>query len=200
LTSAGGEDTVERLPEFWVGVTVKPERRIGGATPLRSDENNMRRTKAATPVAADGEALPKATETIPYDEGVREGREIVARLGEVERGQQRDQQRLGELADKVEKKYGDRTLAKYAKDIGVAPCTLERHRSVYRAWKGIPAPGPVSYAAMRALQNHPDRAAIVKDNPNLTQSQARAQMRDHKEGTKGKSQDECQKNNKKWFK
>jgi hypothetical protein len=168
----------------------------------------MGKIRAATLVAAKGGALPKAngtapTETIPFDDCVREGREIVARIKDAEQGQLR----LGELADKVvQTKYGDRTLAKFAEAIGISHCTLERHRSVYRAWKEIPAPGPElpSYAAMRALQDHPDRAGIVRDNPKLTKAEASRMMSDHKEGkgapAKGKAQgDEWHKNNVQWF-
>jgi hypothetical protein len=117
--------------------------------------------------------------TIPYDQAVAEGKDIVAE-------EKRGQLRLGQLAHNVEKKYGDRTLAKFAKEIGISPCTLERHQSVYRAWKEKPAPGPVCYAVLRALQDHPDRYNIVKENPNLTQAKARDKMRDYKDAGKEK--------------
>src|SRR5262245_55893640 len=100
--------------------------------------------KASTKAAANA----RNDRPIPYDEVVAEYKEII-------KNQRRDQMRQGELADKVELKYGDRTLAKLAKDLGVSRCTLERQRSVYRAWDGIQAPGPVSYAVLRELQNHP---------------------------------------------
>jgi hypothetical protein len=108
---------------------------------------------------------------IPYGEAVAKGKAIIAKLdGE----QRRLQMRLGELADKVETKYRERTIAKFAKAIGVAPCTLLRHRSVYRAWDGmgIWAPGPVSYAVLRELQDHPKREAIVKENPKISKREA----------------------------
>jgi hypothetical protein len=63
---------------------------------------------------------------IPYEEAVDEGKDIVTKMdGE----QRRYQMRLGELADKVETKYADRTVAKFAKEIGVATCTLKRYLS-----------------------------------------------------------------------
>jgi hypothetical protein len=62
-----------------------------------------------------------------------------------------EQMRLGELADKLEPRYGDRTVAKFAAEIGIAACTLKRCLSVYRAWKGIEAPAPLSYAVLQEL-------------------------------------------------
>ena len=49
-----------------------------------------------------------------------EGKEILAKIEEAKRGQLR----LGELADKLETQYGDRTLAKYAEALDIASCTL----------------------------------------------------------------------------
>src|SRR6266481_5382098 len=77
------------------------------------------------------------TETIPFDEAVREGKEILARSADAER----DQLRLGEIADKLEPKYDDQTLAKYAKRIGIEQSTLNHYRTVYRHWKDILPPG-----------------------------------------------------------
>jgi hypothetical protein len=114
---------------------------------------------------------------LPYDSAVLLGKAIVAEM--LEAATEDHQRRLGELADRIEPKYGKRTLEVYAKTIGINKDTLERYRSVYRAWKKNPAPGPVSYAVQRALQNHPDRADIVARYPKLTQAQARAMMREY---------------------
>src|SRR6516225_10279736 len=107
---------------------------------------------------------PRQRNTINYDAAVREGQQIVAKM---ERVQWR---RLCELADGIEPRYGEQTLARFAADIGVVPCTFERRMSVYQAWKS--APGPESYppcfAVARELQSHPDRFAIIKNNPNIT--------------------------------
>jgi hypothetical protein len=110
---------------------------------------------------------------IKYEAAVSEGKEILARS-------KRDQLRLGELAANVETKYGDRTLANFAKELGISPCTLERHRSAYLAWQK-PAARPVSYAVMPALQDHPNRYDIVVENPKLTEAEARKLMRPHKD-------------------
>jgi hypothetical protein len=140
------------------------------------------------------------TDTIPFDDAVREGKEIVARLEDIER---ESHWRLGELADKLEPKYNDRTLAKFAEAIGIAACTLERHRSVYRKWKAIPAARPVSYAVLRALQDHPDRATIVEKQPNLTEREARKLMQGHRRASgKQRKQDQEEhwlKHHRKWF-
>jgi len=149
-------------------------------------------------VAIDANAPTDTISFIKYDVAVREGKEIIA-------NEKRGQMRLGELADKLEPKYADRTLAKFAAEIGIAACTLERHRSVYRAWKENPAPGPVSYAVLRALQDHPDRADIVKNNPDLTQAEARKLMRPYRGEDSGKQDKEEQetdwdKHNRRWFK
>ena len=55
----------------------------------------------------------KANEPIPYDEAVKEGRALRKEQNGTER---RIQLRLGELAARVETKYADRTLAKFAKE------------------------------------------------------------------------------------
>ena len=144
------------------------------------------------------------TDTINYDEAVHEAKGIVAKIDDAERGQLR----LGELAHKLDKKYGDRTLAKFAAEIGVAKCTLDRYQTVYRAWEGKLAPGPIStsYAVLRELQTHPDRAEIIRKNPNLTKREAHERMRELKGAAKTKQEqeqeqeDEWLKHDRKWFK
>ena len=146
------------------------------------------------------------TDTINYDEAVHEAKGIVAKIDDAERGQLR----LGELAHKLDKKYGDRTLAKFAAEIGVAKCTLDRYQTVYRAWEEKLAPGPIStsYAVLRELQTHPDRAQIIRKNPNLTKREAHELMRKREGAAKTKQEqeqeqeqeDEWLKHNRKWFK
>jgi hypothetical protein len=88
---------------------------------------------------------------------------------------------LGEKAHLLETHYREKTLERFVKDaeIDVAVCTLERWRSVYRAWYvEISAPGPISisYAVARTLQTHPNRLQIVTKNPKLTKREAEALM------------------------
>jgi hypothetical protein len=57
---------------------------------------------------------------------------------------------------------------------------LKRHLSVYRAWNGIEAPAPLSYAVLQDLQDHPNRAEIVNEKPKLTKREAREIMGQYK--------------------
>ena len=141
------------------------------------------------------------TEAIPYERAVREGQEILLNIEAAERGQLR----LGELADKLEPRYGDRTLAKFADEIGVAKCTLDRYRTVYRAWEGKLAPGPnfTSYAVLRELATHPDREETIRQKPNITKREAHDLMRKQANVTKEKQEREQEedwvKHNRRWF-
>ena len=165
-----------------------PERKHRLPTNGQLKRKGPRKAEPAASTSVPATATIAQADTIPYDDAVSEGKKIVA-------DEKRGQLRLGELADKLEPKYKDRTLAKFAKEIRIGACTLERYRSVYRAWKDKPAPGPVSYAVLRALQDHPDRLNIVKENPKLTQAEARKLICDPGKG----EQTDWHKHNKKWF-
>jgi hypothetical protein len=136
-----------------------------------------------------------------YDEAVLEGQEILKQIDAAERGQLR----LGELADKLQTIYGDRTLSKFAVDLGVAKCTLDRYRTVYRAWEGKLAPGPISvpYSVLRELATHPDRERIIRDDPQITKREAHDKMRKLKGTAKEKQQqdqeDEWLRDKRRWF-
>ena len=99
-------------------------------------------------------SAPTAEKSIAYDLAVREGKEIVAK-------READDWRLGELADRVQPKYADRTLEKFAKAIGVAACTLERKRSVFRAWMDISEPAPKSF---HSASQWPCRITLIAPN------------------------------------
>jgi hypothetical protein len=120
------------------------------------------------------------TDTIDFnfDAAVVEGKQILKQIETAERGQLR----LGELADGLERVYGDRTLAKYAAELGIAKCTLQRYQNVHRAWKGKVAPGPPlpSYAVLRELQTNPEREQIIRENPKITKREAAALERKRK--------------------
>jgi hypothetical protein len=115
-----------------------------------------------------------ANNTINYDAAVREGKRIVAEMDEMEQSHWRRLWRLCELADGIETQYGEQTLQRFAKDIGVVPCTFVRRMSVYQAWKSAPGPEsyPPNFAVARELQSHPDRFEIIKNNPNITKREA----------------------------
>jgi hypothetical protein len=162
------------------------------------ETKKVRKQAKAPPV--NDTAVP--LETIPYEQAVSEGQEIVAKIEAAERGQLR----LGELVAKLEKKYGDRTLAKFAEELGIAKCTLDRYQTVYWAWEGKLAPGPIStsYAVLREFATHPEREQIICKNPNLTKREAHELVRKRKYAAEEKQQQEQQddwlKHNRKWFK
>ena len=124
-----------------------------GKHPKRTDTNQM-------PVPV----------TISFDEAVREGKDIQAKRQEAERSQLR----LGQIADTVEPKYKDRTLAKLAEKIGIESNTLNHYRTVYRAWKGIlpPAAKSTSFAVLQVLASHEDRVALITAEPNMSKRRA----------------------------
>jgi hypothetical protein len=162
------------------------------ATAVSETTTNI--SEAATDVSEVSEATTDATDDITFDVAVTDGKEIVEREG-------RDQMRLGELADRLETKYGEGTLKKFADAIGVAQCTVKRRRSVWRAWKGAPAPHSISYAVAQELEAHPDRVAIVAENPKLTRAAARRLKQEHKGTAKPKTElmDEWQEDTDGWF-
>ena len=140
--------------------------------------------------ATDSAAL---ADVIPFEDAVRECKEIRARIEVRNEDTERDHFRIGEIADKVEKtKYGDRTYAKLAERSNIAYSCLKRYLSVYRAWKGTPfgAPGPqsVSYSVLRELAalpevaGLPNREQIIRDNPDITKREAE-QLRRERKGT-----------------
>jgi transposase-like protein len=118
---------------------------------------------------------------INYDAAVTEGKTLVAAINS-------NGMRLGELADRLEPKYGDKTLERYAKDIGVNVATLSRWRSVYRRFKGIEAPEPQSPTVLKIIQGHPEAEEIAK-GPKLTARQAHTLMRDYRKAHPEKQQE-----------
>jgi hypothetical protein len=146
-------------------VVFKGRRRQGGAALIRS--------VAANDVALGRRSAPAEQKlAFDYAEAVAEAKEILAQM-EGSRGRL---MRLGELADKIEARYGEQSLKRFASEIGIAACTLARCRSVFRAWDEKGAPAPISYAVAQELQNHPDKFDLVRKNPNLTKREARKIM------------------------
>jgi hypothetical protein len=119
------------------------------------------------------------TDTIDFNAAVIEGKQILKQIELAERGQLR----LGEIADKLEPKYGDRTLAKFAAEIGIDKTTLNNYRSVYRAWEGKLPPGVIfpSFTVLKELQNVEDRAELIKDEPTMSKRRAEVHrvLKDH---------------------
>jgi hypothetical protein len=80
------------------------------------------------------------------------------------------QMRLGEIADRLETKYGDSTLVRFAEAIGTNVNTLQNYRSVYRTWHEDPRVISFpKFSVAKALVKHPERARIVADHPEITE-------------------------------
>jgi hypothetical protein len=107
-------------------------------------------------------------EVFPYDEAVVEGRNLVSSMKD-------SQFELGRIADKLEPKYEERTLERFAEEIGIDHGTLKSYRTTYRAWKDQPA-RPPGYSVAKALNRHPNRADIIQETPELTVLEAEKKM------------------------
>ena len=94
---------------------------------------------------------------------------------------------LGKLADGLKPIYGKETLARFAKKIRLSADRLNRCRSVYRAYKDKEIKGPSpKFGVLQALQGHPEREEIIRENPKLTVAQARTFMRDLRQSRGGR--------------
>jgi hypothetical protein len=162
---------------------------------------------AAPPAVTNGSAPSQATEaTAPpgsanytFQDVIDEGKALRAKAEKIDDEQGEIQDRLGEIAHEIvyEQKWGNKLkLTAYAKLIDYDSCAvLRRYMSVHRAWHDIPwrefrPQGPILYAVRRALQGHPQRADILRANPNLTPSEARKEMRDYNKKLKGGEDDD----------
>ena len=110
---------------------------------------------------------------VPYDKAVIEGKKIISEI-------EGHQWALADLANCVEPKYGDATLKKLGEDIGINFHTLERLRSVARAWPENRRRRLNSFAVHQDLMAHPNRHQMLLDNPNLTTRQARKLSTEHR--------------------
>jgi hypothetical protein len=132
---------------------------------------------------------------IPFEAAVRQGRVLWAEITKGDRASMR----LGELADKIEPRYADRTLKKYADEIGALYETVKRCRTTYRQWVKIGAPAPHSYAAAQVLHKHPDAAAIASNKPDITKDEASKLVQEYKQRTdKSKGADGNRKHHEGW--
>jgi hypothetical protein len=64
---------------------------------------------------------------VSWDQAIKRGKECLVRASDI-------QWELGELADRIEPKYGDETLKKFAEELTVSPLTLRNYRAVFRAF------------------------------------------------------------------
>jgi hypothetical protein len=140
-------------------------------------------------------ALPPALDRTDYKAAVTEAKQIIARS-------EKDHWRLAELAAGVETKYKKESLKQFARDIGVAYCTVERLRSVWRAWEKIPGPPPKFYSVAQALQDLPDddKIAAMAKNPSMREARKLAQEhKEKKDSKKAEPKPDSQKQDEKWF-
>jgi hypothetical protein len=132
----------------------------------------LKRTTALTPVRnTEPTATLPTNDDAAYQADVAQGKRIVAQMSQ-------KQWQLGDLADKVEKAYGENRLERFAEDIhfdGVAS-TLERYRDVCRAFPKTRG-RPRFFASAQVLAPHPSRLEIVEREPGISERDARAIMR-----------------------
>lgn len=130
------------------------------------------------------------TEIIKYEDGVAQGKALVARLDA-------DWWALCELATRLEPKYDEQTHKRFFAEIGI-DSVGERRLSVFRAWQpifaswaadGNPALGPssVPYTVLRELQDHPKRDEHLKSNPTMKKADAVKVMKAHRKKTRVRS-------------
>jgi hypothetical protein len=114
---------------------------------------------------------PAPPDQIPYEEAVRQGKEIMANIS----GKQWE---LGDLAATVTKDYGQNRLEQFAQDINFHGeySTLERYRDVCKAWPKSRG-RPRFFASAQILATHEGRWEIVERNPDISKSEARELMR-----------------------
>jgi hypothetical protein len=145
----------------------------------------------------------KPPEDAEYKLWVEMGKNLIEQMKSASDTVEISKMELGELADwVVEKKYGENTLLHYAQEIGTTHTTLNRCRSVWRAWHGPEAPKeatpPKLYSVAQELQAHPRRWEIIQEKPNLTVREARRITRQYKRAGMT-ADDDLRKNHKRWL-
>ena len=91
----------------------------------------------------------KSLPEIKFDDAVEMGRTFVANI-------KLNEWELGSLAARVEPKYGDKTLAKFAEEINFPLARLNRCRSVVRAYSGTDFEGTTpKFAPAQAITRTP---------------------------------------------
>jgi hypothetical protein len=112
---------------------------------------------------------------ISWDEAVEEGMRLVENL-------EANQMRIGEIADRIEPKYGESTLSEYAQVLKKSVSTVQNYRSVYRAWhEDVKVKNAPKFSVAKALVKHPNRAAIVEERPGITEREAQLETKKFKE-------------------
>lgn len=108
--------------------------------------------------------------TIPYDEAIKQ---VNALIGDAEK----IQWKLGQIADRIQPKYGKATLEAFAHEVGVNYKTLLHYQRVYRAYGVEISERPeISFSAAAVLVKHPDRVRLLTEKPTMTYREAEERM------------------------
>jgi hypothetical protein len=161
----------------------------------------MSDTQAVESTRKRGRAQKQTERVEP--ERIKYGRTVIAkgkRLAATLKSGDAAEKELGELADRLQPKYGDKTLACFAKAIGLSADRLNRCRSVYRAYKDKPIKGTSpNFGLYQALQAHPKRDEII-NIPGMTVAKARTFMRDYRKAQgQGQEEDARVRNTRGWL-
>src|SRR5262245_24361617 len=139
-----------------------------------------RKARKAESPPAQAEPVELPPPECKFEDAVALGKELVADLQFHQKHIQSCEWRLGELSDRLEPRYGDRTLARFAEEIGLPLDTVNRCRSVYRAYPAEIRGTSPTFGVAQALQAHPDRVSILKAEPDITVREARTKARAHR--------------------
>ena len=107
--------------------------------------------------------------------------------------------KLGEFADRVEKRYRNNTLEEFAEAIEIDYDTLKDYRTTHRAWRNSPVK-PRNYSLAKALASYKDRDWYIQEWPNATEKEAREDIRRWKKEAREKKESETVDAERKGFK
>jgi hypothetical protein len=129
---------------------------------------------------------PELEISISWDDALAEGKRLVAEGEQIDATADRNDWQLAALADQVVKDYHEDKLGQFAKEIGLAHCTIKRRRQTYRHWKEILKGDPgllssLSYSVARELEKHPDRERLFRENRKMTKREASALVKAYRE-------------------
>jgi hypothetical protein len=113
---------------------------------------------------------------------IERGKALVADLSN-------NQYALGDLASKIDKRYGDDTLGEFAEAIGISYNTLKGYRYVWRKWNDSKVK-PRNFSVAKALASYKNKDQYIKQYPNATEEEARAYVKkERKEAREKKEKD-----------
>jgi hypothetical protein len=111
---------------------------------------------------------------ISWDEAVEEGLRLSKDL-------EASQTRFGEIAYRLEPKYGESTLVRYAQVMKMNINILQNCSSVYRVWhEDLKVKNLPKFSIAKALVKHPERAEIVEERPDIIEREAKEETKKFK--------------------